>query len=118
MTTQMPRFWGGSSFAIAVMAMISALPATADAATWILAPTQDTWIFGTGTTNAVNHNAEGLRAALGGTTPAIPFLQFNLAQLPTNIQINSAHIELFLVNASSTNANNIFIDGYTNADAT
>ena len=86
-----------------------------------LTPTQDTWMFGSGTTNAVTHNGEGLRLAdsTGSpNTPGIIMLQFNLAQLPANAQINSAHFELFLVSAASSTTNNIFVDGYTNADVT
>lgn len=108
----------GSRLVLAVLALLLCHASYARAETWILTPTQDTWTIGSGETDESTHNGTGLKAGIGSGNTAISFLQFNLAELPDNISIESAQLRLVLVDASSSNGNNIFIDGYMNADAT
>lgn len=90
---------------------------TAHATTMSLLATQDTWTP-TLKTDTSTHDNTGIQMKAGtGATAQGGWLQFDLSQLPAGATITSAHIDLYLVSASSTNNSNISITGSTQSNA-
>jgi len=116
------RGFGGSCIRCVMMMMVvcGAVWANvnhAGASTMNLIATQDTWTP-TAKADTTTHDNDGIRILEGTSSTAQGgWLQFNLAQLPANATIISAHLDLYLVGATSSTTNNIAIDGSTQSNA-